>query len=79
MTVEEKMNFILDGATWEEAREVGCLILGKVAAKAVHVDGNRKIFSELMETVAKKGDQWVQEGGSWCLAIAKACKTTDKR
>ena len=74
MTVEEKMNFILDGATWEEAKEVGCLILGKVVAKAVHVDGNKDIFHELFETVAKKGDQWVQEGGSWYLAIAKASK-----
>lgn len=74
MTAEERMNYILEGASWEEAKEVGCLILGKCVAKAVHVDGNKDIFNELFETIAKRGDRWVQEDGGFYLAMAKVGK-----
>lgn len=74
MSPKERMEYILDGATWDDAEETGIEILARCMALHVYArkDG-MEFFNALMEKIVKKADRWAhEEGNTTYLAIAAA-------
>ena len=72
MSPKERMEYILDGATWDDAEETGIEILARCMALHVYArkDG-MEFFNALMEKIAKRADKWAhEEGNTTYLAIA---------
>ena len=62
MSPIERMEYILDGVTWDDAEETGIEILARCMALHVYArkDG-REFFDALMEKIAKRADAWAHE------------------
>lgn len=63
MTRLERVDKALQGASWEEAEEVGVEILARCMALHVYArkDGET-FFKDVMERICKRGDEWAHEG-----------------
>ena len=76
MTARERQEYILNGATWEEAEEVGIEILARCMALHCYAikDGEtyyKKTFNKLIERICKRADEWAHEGNNpFVLAMA---------
>lgn len=78
-TAAEKVNAAMEGATWEEARQIGVDMLGKYVAFHIY-RGDDFDFGKLMEEICDRGDKWVhEEGGARVVAIASFAREEDKR
>lgn len=72
MSPMERMDWIMDGATWDDAEEVGIEMLARCMALHVYArkDGE-EYFRDVMKRIMKRADAWAHESGNpMKLAIA---------
>ena len=78
MTPMERLDRIMEGATWEEAEEVGIEILARCfALHAYSRHDGEKFFDRMLERIAKRGDEWAHEN-TFVLAMAAIGNRLDK-
>lgn len=72
MTPMERMEYIMTGATWDDADEVGVEMLARCVALHTYArDDGEEYFKELMSRICRRADQWVHENNNELrLAIA---------
>lgn len=72
MTTKERMEWIMTGATLDEAEDVGVEMLAR--CMALHVYANKEgadYMNALFERIVKRADEWAHEPGNpLVLAIA---------
>lgn len=72
MTTKERMEWIMTGATWDEAEDVGVEMLAR--CMALHVYSRKEgadYMNALFERIVKRADEWAHEPGNpMVLAIA---------
>ena len=80
MTAKERMEFILKGASWDDAEEVGIEILAR--CMALHVYSRREgeeYFKKLMRKICLRADEWAHEPrNTTILAFAAVGNKIDK-
>ena len=72
MTPIERMEYIMKGATWDDAEAVGVEILARCMALHFYArkDGEA-FFNDVTRRIAKRGDEWAHEpGNTTVLAFA---------
>lgn len=81
MSLMERVDRRLEGATWDEAEQVGIEIIARCMALHIY---SRKEGSEylegLMEKICKRADEWAHEGNHpLILAFASAGYEKNKK
>jgi len=73
MTPVELIDQALKGRTWEEAEVAGIEVLAR--CMALHLYARKEgdeYFSNLMESICKRADEWAHNEGLYVLAFASA-------
>ena len=80
MSARERMEYILTGATWDEAEEVGVEILARCMALHVYArKEGEEYFSKLMKCICTRADAWAHEPGNpMILAFASLGNKIEK-
>ena len=72
MTPMERMEYIMKGATWDDAEAVGIEMLARcMALHAYALKEGEEYFRQLMKRICIRADEWAHEPGTPAiLAIA---------
>lgn len=73
------MEYILNGATWEEAEAVGVEILARCMALHCYArhDGE-EYYKRIMKTIAERGDEFAKENTAILAFASVAHKLSDE-
>lgn len=69
----ERMEYIMKGATWDDAETVGIEMLARCMALHVYARKEGKEYlSRLLERICTRGDEWAHEPGNPAILACAA-------